>query len=88
MAGGCLRRRRRWNIIATIIDAWLMGSWLVVSSTMLVLWVMTLLLSSRRYGVKEKNERVGSVGSVGIVMDRRRLVLTLLEDLSQADATA
>ena len=54
---------------------------------MLVLWVMTLLLSSRRYGVKEKNERVGSVGSVGIVM-ARRLVLTLLEDLSQADATA
>ena len=38
--------------------------------------------------VKEKNERVGSVGSVGIVMARRRLVLTLLEDLSQADATA
>ena len=25
MAGGCLRRRRRWNIIATIIDAWAHG---------------------------------------------------------------
>ena len=34
--------------------------------------------------VKEKNERVGRVG---IIMDRR-LVLTLLEELSQAGARA
>ena len=49
-----------------------------------VLWVVALLLSSRRYRLKKKNEHVGRVG---IIMDRR-LVLTLLEELSQAGARA